>query len=1437
MKVVHGHIIYMFTEAEGKIAHHSSLPLQLIDRSVEALVRAAFELRVYVDLTPYTVLVNSALATGIQAGIMLSKGSGPTTPFFFLLIVTLAWVAAPCTAAEPVDCAKSIRVASNGKDGPACLQGNGSCKTLHYAFTNCTITNSTQFLIGPGTFSLTQDLGSIYTTAFSWLEGLVVKGSGAKETTIDCSNASGLAFVNMTNLTISDLTLFNCSQSRPSTSIGNVSELYTVPFQVGLYIWRCTDVVIENVHINETIGVGLVLYETGGRVSINSSVFHHNGIPENMADTLYGGGGVNVEFPYCPPGYYDDDDECGKEFSGAEYTFNNCNFTNNTARLTLRYSTQFITQEHSIHQSFGRGGGMAIYFSGNSSNNNVSLSNCHFVGNTAVVGGGLLGEFNDGTQNNSLNLLYCYFIENTCFNSTQVNGGGGGGVRLGFLLYKANSVANNEIHIEYTLFEQNTAYLGGGLSFVTGYEQGVLAPTNQLAMMSSIFRHNIARLGSAVNLMPWNSPSTGLVAKVEMQNCIFANNSVLYSKNSWYLMGFGTMYSYKVPFDIKGGITYFYTNTGSGIVVVGTGVNVRSGSVVFLGNVATNGGAIAAYANGWVTLWNGTVLDFVANTAQGRGGAIYSESTGGHQIVESRDCVIRYFEWWKRYEEWNTHVYFQENFAHETGVDIFVSSLFPCLRSGSNGSADISVEARKKVFRAAPVFHYLSNITNTSIVTSTASIKFKVKAPRDDLHIVMYPGEVFNFTTQIRPLDELDAFSNVPFFATTNVSNNSFPAALVDLNSVYTTGYLQFQASKNAALGHGNVKTTVQLQTVTEPALQFSFNVTLSDCLPGSYLNFPTNAPSGQCACSRNSKSAGYLTGIICYEHGSNLSVYRQASIWYGKVPSKTHTMKISVTAPCPQYCDHSNSVYNLVPLNQTDPTSGICRGHSHGILCGTCDYGVLITSHTSECCTLEEKQAISVPVAWVSWIAIQIFLTTVVVLVIFLFGFNVIGGTLCSFVFFSQVVLDLNLQDCTSGTSHVVIENIERFYAFWSLRFRWLLPRPMKFCIPSFSNTLEALSLDYAFALYPFLLIVFVWVIGKCQERGCCQNVQRWLALRNSLVHGIATCLILTYGDLVSVSFFLLTPAYLNVPYNTSDPSDIQGGPWRSLYNGNYAYFGFPHYLFGIWAIIIVVLFGFLPPLFLMSYPALPQLLRKCSVTIGDKVEGWYRVRVVHHFLDLFQGHFKDNRRYFAGVWLLYRLILHANDAFAPNCTVGFAIQISFGIIFLLLHSILQPNRKTKYNILDSFFLANIALLSTLGLVSWASNGQGSDNNVMTAAMAIFLLPPLLYFFCVVIYRIANCIYVRCFGRGQDPGDQQPLLDVASAALMRRLGGRQKSSSIRQASSGDDEEGRRGDGADLRDSVTFSATYGSVSIQGVSEAEVSVVRPFATNKAQDEVN
>ena len=1330
---------------------------------------------------------------------MFFKGDSPILSFLLVLLATLAWIAVPCKAVASADCAKIVHIAVNGKDSPGCLQGNSSCGTLHYAFTNCTITNSTQFLIGPGTFNLTQDLGTIYNTPLSRLEGLVVKGSGAEETIVHCSNASGLAFVNITNLTISDLTLFKCSQSRPSTSIGNVSELHTVPFEVGLYIWRCRDVVIENVHISETIGVGLVLYETGGRVSINSSVFHHNGIPESMPDTLYGGGGVNIEFPYCPPGHYDDN-ECGNELSGAEYSISNCNFTNNTALLGMRYSEQFITPERSIHQSFGRGGGMAIYFSGNSSDNNVSLSDCHFVGNRAVFGGGLLGEFIDGARHNGLNLINCHFTENVCFHSTQVNGGGGGGARLGFLLYnRTTAVTNNEIRVTLTTFEQNKAYLGGGLSFVSAHEQGVSSPTNQLTLEGILFTQNVARLGSAVHLMPWNSPSTGLVAKVEIMNGLFWANSVLYNLYSQsYWIGLGTVYSYRIPLNITGNFSHFDSNSGSGLVVVGTGVTFHSNSVIYFSyNAATNGAAIAAYANGWLTLWDNAMLHFIHNTVQGRGGAIYSVSAGGHEVVESKDCVIRYFEWWKQYEEWNCTLSFEGNYAQLGGNDIYVSSLYPCIRSGSNGSADISIEARKTVFQSR-AFLYQSP-SNESIMTSATAIK---NGSKNFLYNAI-PGQSYNFVTElkIQPEDDLGAPAVVPFYATTG-SNSSNPAAYISEDEAYSTEYLQFLASNDIASN----ETVVHLQSLFDPILLIHFNVSLSPCPPGTYLSIHGNHTTGQCTCAQDPSTKGYLTGISCYNQGGELHIQRQGTQWVGQIPLTNSSETITASGICPeQYC--SGSYLNKVPLDLSEADYGLCTHGSCGIICGTCPHGIIATSPTFECCTPEESQALSTPVAWLSWAGMQISLSTVIVFVILLFNFDVIGGTLCSFVFFSQVVLTLNLQNCLPDyrTNGIILS----FYAIWSLRFRWIIPWALRFCIPTFDNTLHALALDYVFMLYPFLLIFCVWAFLYCQYQGwCCRSCHRLcirlnavcyrlrqlLAQRTSLVHGIATCLVLTYGDLVSVSFYLLSPVILNVPYNISTPSDIPGGPWRSLYNGNYAYFGYPHYWFGLTALFMVICFGFLPPLFLMSYPVLPRLLSRCSIRLGDKVEGWYQKRAVHHLLELFQGHYKDNRRFFAGMWFFYRLVLHANDAFSL-CSSGFSVQILISIAFLLLHSILQPYKEAKYNAIDSLLFANIALLSTLAL--WANDIQGSEGiNSFTVALAIFLILPYLYFICVIMYRIANKVYGECCCRGQDPGERQPLLNATTATL-RSLVGSKSSRSVRLASDSDSDSGDEDDDDD----------------------------------------
>ena len=1356
---------------------------------------------------------------------------------YVLFCIALACVVVQCTAAEPADCAKLIHVNVNGTDSPTCLQGNGSCETLHYAFTNCTITNSTQFLIGPGTFSLTQDLGTIHDTPLSGLEGLVVKGSGAEETIVDCSNASGLAFVNMTNLTISDLTLFNCSQSRPSTSIGNVSEPHTVPFEVGLYIWRCRDVVIENVYINETIGVGLVLYETVGRVSINSSVFHHNGIPENMTDTLYGGGGVNIEFPYCPPGHYDDD-ECGKELSGAEYLINNCSFTENTARIISQYDTQFITPNRSIHQTFGRGGGMAIFFSGNSSNNVINVTDCKFLNNQASFGGGLFCEFHDRAQNNTFSVHISFFQNNTCYNNTNADGGGGGGVRIAFLSYtEVDSIAGNEIYIGQSNFVKNTALFGGGVSFLTGREQNVFDASNQLEMDTCTFVGNVARVGSAVCLLPWSLVSSGVHPIVTIRDCIFFGNSVDYDHNDLFMMGMGTFYSYGVQFDVDKSCI-FDSNKGSAIVVVGTGANFKQNtSGIFRYNFARDGGGIAAFASGWVTLYDGSELSFKYNKAAGKGGAVYSESSGGHQILASRDCMFRYYEWWKSAAEWDCKLHFVNNIASNGGSDIYVSSVYPCMWGSSGGSVNDSLSARESVFRP-PVWKAFKYDDGNGSIWTAAS---KILSRGGKISVSTFPGQLINLNAH-HNFDPVDDFNNpvtVPFYASVKVSNVTEERIPIQVSSDYTYTVRDISLVKEKGIEE-EVRREVELRTLFDPVMVFHFNATITSCPPGttkvtSSTDSPIPLSSGdntvlydRCDCSSGSSSPGYLRGIICYNDGNKIELFRNNHYWVGYIGPPHHQL---VSGDCP-YCNVSeSSVSRNVPLNLTNPVEGTCRSFHEGVLCGNCTYGVILTSvaPTFECGSEKCRESSSAG-AWMLWFTLQLFLSTLVIAIVLLLDFNVVGGALCSFVFFNQVALSLNLQYCACD-EHGIFQYLLIPYEFWSLQFGQLVPHSWShlFCVSELHYPMQVLALDYIFAFYPFLLVILIWVLGYCQDRGwccrCCHNLcvkvnlffyrlRQLLAQRTSLVHGIATCLVLTYGKLATISLHILTPGPLNLPTGNNA---IKTGLTRAYFSGDWIFFGYPHAYFGVLAIAVLLTGVILPPLFLFSYPVLPQVATKCSSRLGDKLNRFYNRRFVFHLLTIFQGHYKARYHFYAGMWFVYRLLLYFNDAFNIEYYLLYFVQILCGVSFLLIHALMQPCQQKKHFVIDCLLFTNIIVLSCLAHLAGHTDEQPElYPELYVAAIAILLIVPYIFFFGVIAYRIVQKVRERFCNKGRGQGERRRLL--GSGSSQQTSDNESIPTLVRAGGGGDDDDfggGSGGDGGWFREGLNDSAPSSKPSDHG----------------------
>ena len=1293
------------------------------------------------------------------------KWHSSTEMMQIMSVVLVVLIAAPLSHSDPLpDCALNVSISVDGHNGPECLDGTIPCQTLDYAFSNCTIKNSTTFTIGPGSFALSTNLGSIYNTSFAHINDMTIVGAGPSESIINCnssitgnSRGFGFAFVNMTNVKISNLSFVRCGEMRPSTSIAKPSDTSYAQFFVGVYIWRCTNVSMVHIHINDTEGVGLVMYETGGRVSVSYSVFYNNAIPlhaRSDPQLANGGGGVNVEFPYCPPGHFAG--PCNQTIiSNSEYHFKHCVFLNNTGYGYYQKESSKIFQTGNHHQSFGRGGGLSIFFSGFTAVVDVNIENSTFKGNEAVYGGGLNVDFTDETDYNVVNISKnSYFIQNSCSQlSEDLLFGGGGGVRVAVTsLYGYTA---GLLHLHDTHFVQNKAYLGGGL----------LTINNLIQLINSTWEGNTAHLGSAVCL--YADPQQSVSA--DIGGCCFKDQSIEYEPQlNTHTEGYGTVYVLNINILWKEK-NQFLNNVGSGLVVVG-GVMIfdEHSTIVFDSNVAANGGGIAIYANGILRLNENSSVHFINNSATA-GGGIYVQSSGvWKQMCFLRTVIDMPPNTWS---DLNINIYFCDNSAVVGGSDIYLPSVVPCLWYDDN---EKNLSNPRFVFKPPywSAFEYCNNSQSDNYSISTVTTRFALPGNQTQVDISAIPGQFYNLLNYFTPEDDMDVYVSSAFSVRPSI-NNVNASIMVLPGSTYTSGPVRFSKKSGSA----SSKDVMEVRTLTKPIVMIRINVSLLDCPPGSYFS-----DDSECMCS-STVQKGYLPGLDCSGGGDvNITVALRPDYWFGYI--NYHYL---ASGPCPsKYC----SGYSINISDLYVHSKSFCPPGSSGVLCGNCSCGVHVLSETLHCCSQGECGSLSTVGVWFLWVSIELGFTTLIVGFILIFDVRILSGELCSFVFFCQILHSLNLLYCTDCYRWPdVLGVFKTLYGLWNLRFFSGLP--VNICIKDW-NAIELLALEYIFAFYPFLLILLIGLVFYFQEQGwCCScghrlfisanrglyEFRRFLASRTSLIHGIATCLVLTYGKLAYISLSILTPITLSVPVSSNHTTTPLLSLYRAYYHGDWVYFGGQyHVYFGLLAIAVVIVFVILPPLFLMSYPVLPRVVSKCSNKVGTRLNNLYRRRTVFYLLDIFQAHYHKELLFFAGVWFVYRLVLYINDAFNEDVSSTLAIQVLCGVVFLLFHSILQPYKRRLYNIIDSLFFVDIIAISTVLLYSQSTV---IPKDIREAILYILLSLPYLYFLVFIGYKVVRQVFTWCgVCRGGD-GEQ--------ARLNREEGNREDYESI-QGSHGDGE-------------------------------------------------
>ena len=369
---------------------------------------------------------------------------------------------------------------------------------------------------------------------------------------------------------------------------------------------------------------------------------------------------------------------------------------------------------------------------------------------------------------------------------------------------------------------------------------------------------------------------------------------------------------------------------------------------------------------------------------------------------------------------------------------------------------------------------------------------------------------------------------------------------------------------------------------------------------------------------------------------------------------------------------------------------------------------------------------------------------TSLFLLVLLALRFKATVPSVASFIIFCQLIsappiLRLLEENYYAHPYYGAKKNALMFFinlgTMWNLDFFRVLNSP--FCLHPNAQPLEILALDYIIAFYPLTMILITYVLVTLHYYDCSLVVWLWKPFRrcfirfrkewniqNSLVDAFATFLLLSCVKLLSVSFDILMPTILVDKW----------GKYKSTmvyYDGNVAYFRRNHYLYAILAIAILIIFIFLPIFLLCLYPCrcFQRFLNRHSL----------RSQILHTFVEIFQGNFKDGTngtrdcRYFAAFYLIVRIVGYMSLGF-DLVSLGFITTLAILLIITFLVSACQPYKKRLYNAIDIFFTLNLSIILVCGLTQ--INGYAPLEHYAKAGIAIFALVSLiLYIFCHVAY------------------------------------------------------------------------------------------------------
>ena len=1137
---------------------------------------------------------------------------------------------------------------------------------------------------------------------FTNLSSLVIN-SESSLTIINCTTnhtaSIGIVLSDVGKVTLNNLSLTFCGSVINRNNNKNYSSALTIV--------RCKNIQLTGLVISRSRGIGLMIlnYEDG-EANIKSAVFKENTQPKDYI--TMGGGGVHIVVSQ---------QDLSNQLSHTTYYFDNCTFENNSAHTD--YHNLYRTDNNRGIQldGYGQGGGISLVVESNISNVHVLFMNCEFIANAAYLGGGLYASIG-GSSNVSVEIRDSLFEGNGCDGTKQAFGGGAD------LNFGKNS--GSQYLVRNVTFANNCAIVGGGVYYFS--DPGTVDSSNSIMFDDCTLIENKAYLGSAIAMMPNHSLKLfkGYTTNPVFQNCRFLGNevfenhthSIIHDIRTNYA-GLGTIYadSYNIHFQ---GYNCFENNWGSAVYMTNGIVDFQNSSTDFVNNTSLQGGAVALIGSSVLFIGSKNYYSFINNTAIYEGGAIYVFMTDSTEFITPGSCFIQHCEAISP----NISIKFSGNKA-KAGHAIYATSIRLCQVVNDDTK-------KQKIINISQLLNIEGVTFDGTRESQIATDGATLQSSRSCLMII--PGEKHKHGVTLA--DDLGHIVTDASFKV-SIVNDTGNVQLDTDSAAYIGKEIQLRGTKGSTA-------TIYFQTTSPRKTYIKLNVELLECPPGYTLDDTTF----KCKCTADAY-VGFQRCESLKFHSLLLSGY-----WAGQM--KTIKGSELVTSSC-AFCKYRNQSFNVaeivLPRNYSELNSVICGDTRKGIVCGICqeNYTVHFNSPSYQCKPVEP---FGCKLGWLFYILSELVPVTVIFISVLIFNIRLNSGAINGFIVFSQLLstLDIDASGIITFPSSaqkkisIWLQGYQLVYGIFTLNF--FNVEFLSFCIWKNASALDMLAVKYFTILYILLLIVtLVWMVNKCGGR-CLGRCCRITTVRASVVHGISTFLTICYAQCVKVSFYLLT----RVNFYAKTNSSFKPFPHVWL-NGEIVYLSKEHLPYALPAIFCILTICVLPPALLLSYPLGNKVLdlfhlqdQKIVSYISQKIS----ISRLKPLLDSIQYCYKDNLRFFAGLYFLYRWMIVLAYTASPSISTYYIVVGGFLICIVILHSIFQPYIKRSHNVIDTLLFTNLLFINFLSFVNYYRSRHkkahyGTTTEPAIVQLVLIYTPLVVMAMCLLVFFCRGALIRGC--------------------------------------------------------------------------------------------